>query len=470
MTQNIAKGLVKHVVVLCIDKKDRALAIQQVLEKAGFKVIQSQGIYNTLRQIAQDMPHLLIADSILADGTVATLFDRLKQDPIANVTPILVLIQKNTREHLAPLAGRKFGGFLLGELSAKSLLAKVHEITANFEDVSPYFTPLESLHQNGDCNLNVLGTVVGVSNEQIVSRSFVQLDPSAVLICNPIPKNLGPVSIKMPSNVVVGNEIFNLFPKHLARGKGRTWVETLPPINLQGGGAAPARRRMIFYEPNVDRVKQFAQILSGYEIEVLPVDSLAQLATAITSHGPTVGCVYLHELPTTNTAWRDAWKKVPESSRPVLVIGTTSTNLRSTTDTRYLKKPFGLPLFLDTINGCFERGPEISKALTEGRDTAKIDVTFQAPARLVGIDETGGVIQLKFPLAAGCQFRIDHPMVNDIIGQEGSLTASASVRADDRPDVWFTKFEMIGAGVSKLKHYEKAKKIISSLNQQPKAS
>ena len=463
MTQNIAKGLVKHVIVLCIDKKDRALALQQVLEKAGFKVVQSQGIYDTLRQVSQDMPHLLIADSILADGTVATLYDRLKQDPIANVTPILVLIQKNTREHLAPLAGRKFGGFLLGELSAKGLLAKVHEITANFEDVSPYFTAMESINQSSECNLNVLGTVVGVSNDQIVSKTSAQLDPSAMLICNPIAKTLGPVSIKMPSNVVVGNEIFNLFPKHLARGKGRIWVESLPVINFSNSGQA-ARRRMIFYEPNVDRVKQFAQILSGYDIEVLPVDSLTQLATAINSHGPSVGCVYLHELPTTNSAWRDSWKKIPEANRPVLVIGTTASNLRSTPDTRYLKKPFGLPVFLDTINGCFERGQDISKALTEGRETAKIDVSFQAPARLVGLDETGGVIQLKFALTIGSQFRIDHPIVNEIMGPEGSLTVSQSMRADDRPDVWFTKFEMIGAGVSKLKHFEKARKVISAFS------
>ena len=99
----VAGGITTHSVVLCIDKRERGLVLESLLKKKGFKVITVTSLYEGLKNIQQEMPHLVISDSILKDGTAGTLYDRLAKHPMLQSTPILVLVAKKTREQLTPL-------------------------------------------------------------------------------------------------------------------------------------------------------------------------------------------------------------------------------------------------------------------------------------------------------------------------------------------------------------------------------
>ena len=91
----------------------------------GFKVDTVLSLYDALKVVSQEMPHLVISDSILTDGTAGTLYDRMSQHPMLKNTPIMVLVAKKTREQLTPLTGRKFAGFLLSLEIGHNVSSKV---------------------------------------------------------------------------------------------------------------------------------------------------------------------------------------------------------------------------------------------------------------------------------------------------------------------------------------------------------
>jgi len=465
----ISSNITQHTIVLCVEKRERAMATQALLAKAGFRVVIALSLYDALKYIAQEMPHLVISEAILSDGSAGTLFDRLQQHEMLKKTPIMVHVLKKTKEELTPLASRKFAGFFLGPFDPKSFLAKVNEIMSAHSKVSPYFLQAEALGLEKELTISIDAAIMGRKGEQLVSRSTTEVDPSASMLCVPTSPDLGPAVLRMGANLRSGDELFNLFPINRIVGAGRKWLLTLPEINVGGDPAAKANKvhKVIFYDPNEARYEGFREIMKGYDIDLVHAKSIGAAAAVVKRDFESIGCVYLHELmnDASGIEWKNVYSKLPSGKRPPLICGTTSMNARSTGDVRYIKRPFGMGLFVEMLQASFERGGEIGQAVGKNSATVAngVPVRYQAPATLIGLDESGGILQLRFPLLKGSRFNIGHKFLQTAWEGNIQVQVTGTAVTAAKTDLWHARFEAIGAGMSKVKYWEKLSKHLNAL-------
>jgi DNA-binding response OmpR family regulator len=459
---DVSTNITQHTIVVCVDKRERGIGVQTLLTKAGFRVVMALSLYDALKYVAQEMPHLVITESILADGSAATLYDRLQQHEMLKKTPILVSVQKKTREELAPLAQRRFAGFYLGPFEPRTFLAKVQEVILAHSVVSPYFVASESLGLSPEMTISIDAAVVGRSGEQLVSRSAAEVDPAASMVCVPTNPELGPAVLRMASNLRQGEEVFNLFPISRIVGAGRKWVMTLPEIKI--GQAAPESRQMrvIYYDPSTQRFEGFREILRGYSIELLHAATLNAAAAILKREPDQVRAVYLHELVNDASAveWKNVYGKMSPSRRPPLIVGTSSMNARSSAALRYIKRPFGMGLFVEMLQAAFERADDLASVAgkNSGQNVQGVAVRLQAPATLVGLDEAGGIMQVRFPLLKGSRLSLNHGFLLQAWDGNSIVQVTGAAALPDRPDVWHARFEAVAAGTSKVKYWEKVSK------------
>ena len=466
---NISPTITPHTIVLCIEKRERGIATQAALAKAGFRVLLVLGLYEALKIVAQEMPHLIISEVILSDGNAGALFDKLQAHEILKKTPIMAHVLKKSKEELTPLATRKFAGFFLGPFEPRGFLAKVHEVMRAHCAVSPHFIEAERLGLKTDMNISIDASVMGRSGEQLVSRSTTEVDAAASLVCIPSSADLGPAVLRMATNLRAGDEIFNLFPISRIIGAGRKWVLGLPEFSVGGSQAQSGQKinKVVMYEPSEARFAGFSELLKGYDIELLHAKTLPMATSMVKNEFNSLGCVYLHELlnDASSIEWKAVFAKLPAGSKPALIVGTTSQNARSTNEIRFIKRPFGLGVFVEMLQAALERPGDIAAAAGKNAAVAITGVTvkYQAPATLIGLDEAGGVIQVRFPLLKGSRLNFTHAFLHTAWEGKTQVQVVASAPSEANPDLWHARFESIDAGTSKVKYLEKLAKHIAAL-------
>ena len=454
----IAKGITPHSVVVVVDKQERSVVISSVLKKLSYNVFVVQSLYGALKVIDQEMPHMIIVDSLLTDGTAGTLYDRLQEHKHVKDTPMLVLVASKTKEQLTPLKGRKFAGFLLGKIDAGMIAKKVTEIMSSHSNVSPYFISAHDQQITDSLTLSVNAKVLGRSGDQVIYLSESEVDESASLVCLPDDSAKSPALLKMGSNVIKGEEIYNLFPMSRIKGKGRKWIGDLPEIQMVGESANSNLRRVLFYDPNPKRFAQFQEVLSGYDMELVHSSSLQMAAAILSREGADMDCIFLDELSNDGSGitFKEALAKLDADKRPIVISGTSSLNARSTAEIRFIHKPFGLGVLVDMIDSACKAKE------TFGGEFANVEVTYQAQGKLLGIDETGGILQLKFPMVKGSQIHLNHDFLQGIWEGESTVSISKIESLPDKPDIWQAKFVASAADGNKAKYWDQVQKYLSS--------
>ena len=456
-----AKGLTPHTILILVDKPEKIVTMGALFSKMNYKIITAVSLYEALKMIDQEMPHLIICDAIIADGTAGNLYDRMQQQPLFKDIPILVLVASKTKEQLGPLKGRKFAGFMLGKFDGKSLTSKVKEILEGHGDVSPFFVSAAQCQLAEDCTLAINAKVIGRVGDQMICQSEAEVDGEAALLCQPADKTRGPALLKMGSNVHKSGVIYNLFPMNVVRGSGRGWISALPEINLDSVNTTADGRRVMFYDPKPDRFEQFKKILAGYDIELIHAGNLQSAAAMIIRENDgSLGCVYLDELPANSSgiAIKEAIARISEKSRPPVIAGTTSLNAKSTKEIRFLKKPFGLGMLVESMDQAIKSKTNFAEGAS-----ANLDVQYQMPAKLLGLDETGGILQLKFPVVAGSKLLLQHPSLNEMWGGTADVRIISVMRLEEGGNCWQAKFENLAAQGNKSKYWEKLSKQIGQL-------
>lgn len=442
--------ITKHTVVLVVGKQERGAAMSVVLTKIGYRVVTAISLYDALKTIAQELPHLVITEALLQDGTAGTLYDRLKGHPVLQHTPILVNVLNKTKQELAPLANKKFSGFFLGRPEPKQFAIKVREvITAK---PSPYFLAAEDHDVPKDISLSIEAAIVGLSGDHVMIRSKTEVDPKATLLCVPENKSLGPALFKMATNQKEGEEYFNLFPINRILGKGRKWIEELPKLSENTN--KKSLRKVLFFDPDENRFGEFNEVLEGYDYELVHAKTLDGAASALRMEDD-LGCVYLDELiqDRAGIEWKNAYGKLGDEKPPV-IVGTRSSTLRSTNQFQYLKKPFGLGVLLEILAASFEKSKDLAKDIGYDSGHTGVPARLQAPAKLIGLDESGGILQIRFPVLVGSWFNIAHPVIESLLGDKKSVKVVACTSTEGEPDKWYLRFQ-VGFGGSKAKYWEK---------------
>lgn len=455
-----AKGLTPHTVLFLVDKPEKTVSLAPLLTRLKYKLVTAVSLYECLRLIDQEMPHLIVCDAILPDGNAGVLYDRMQQQALYRDIPVLVMIASKTREQLNPLKGRKFAGFLLGKVEPKAMLAKIVEVLESHQDVSPFFIRAEDGCLVVDCTLAAEAKVVGRVGDQMVCQSEAEVDPDASLLCQPQEKGKGPAIIRLGSNVHRSGSIYNLFPLNQAKGSGRTWMSHLPEINLDRiTGGQDKRGRVLFYDPKIERFEQFKRVFEGYDIDLIHAPSLQAAAAMMGREADSgVSCIYLDELPSTaaGIAIKDAIQKIPEKFRPPVIVATTALNSRSTREIRYIRKPFGLGILVEALDTAIKSRMNFA----EGAGT-KLEIHYQTPAKLLGLDETGGILQTKWPLVVGNKLILQHPELVKMWEGSAEVKITSIVRMEPTSNIWQIKFETITAQGSKSKYWEKISRHLS---------
>lgn len=467
----VAQGLTIHTVVLVVEKRERGVAAQTLLSKYGYKVVVATGLYDALKNIEQEMPHLVISEVTLADGTCVHIFDKLQQNKMLAKTPIMAYSVKKSPDEIATIKSRKFAGAYAGQIEPKTFFAEITKIINKHSPISPFYFGAIQCGLVEDVTLKMESTVVGRVGEQLLLRSATEVDQNASMLCVPKAADLSPAVLRMASNTKNGEEIFNLFPLSRVVGKGRVWMDKLPALNMdslntkpaQPGAAPSANRKVIFYDPNEARADGFREILSGYDIEILYAKTLTIAAQLLSRSPEAIGGIYLHEMinDASSIEWKNVYQKVPASNRPSVICGTTAAAAKSTDMLRYIRRPFGMGILVEMMEATFTKGNKLAAAAgSSSSSNSGVPVSMQAPAKLVGLDETGGVLQMKFPLVKGSKVEIGHEFVQSLLGS-ASVTIVAAQPLPNQPDVYQARFESIAPGMSKAKYWEKISKVLA---------
>ncbi len=469
--RNTCAEIIAHPVIIITSKKDRSLLIESILSKLGFKSIILEAIPDVVKISQQELPHLIISDAILKDGHAGNLFDKLQENSFTKQIPVLALVIKKTKEELSSIAKRKFAGFILGDFDAKILITKIRECLDKMGKVSPFMLSCDRLTFTHQSPFKVEATIVGKYNNHLIARSITELDPQATLIGVPRKEGMDQIILAMPSNLKKGNEIFNLFPLNRLNGKGRMWVNELPDFNIDGQGQPKKKvtnKRILFYDPNEERLKGFKQILEGYGFEIVPVKNMQSAASVLNSKPEVFPCIYLHELlnDANGLMFKKVFDALSPNQKPNLLIGTSSVNVKSTSSIRYIKRPFGLGVFVETLESSIQKPEQIAEfASQESSQGANIILDYQAQADLLAIDEIGGFLSLKFPLLPKTKVKISHPQLLSAWNGKTEIFIESIKAAKHNPHIHVCRFRVCEDGVSKLKFWEKVSEQLKSFVQ-----
>ena len=222
----------------------------------------------------------------------------------------------------------------------------------------------------------------------------------------------------------------------------------------------------MFFDPNETRAEQFKKLLGGYDIEVISAKTLGLAAQILKREAATIRAVYLHELLSDSSSmeWKTTYSGISLGDRPPLIVGTTSQMMKSTsTQVRYIKRPFGLGQLVEALEAGMLRPDSAVNTHAAAVPAANLPITYQAPAKLIGLDESGGILQIKFPIAAGSRIDVANALLTQILGGKSSILVSSVGQVPGRNDLWQARFSTVDKGTSKAKHYSNVQAIVNQL-------
>ena len=225
-------------ILVCSASKSSSAGLCALLQARGFLVKSTQSYSQALLIIEQEMPHLIVFDSLLIDGNVGFIFDFIRKHAHLSKTPIVVKVEKKSKEHIEPLVGKKFASIILGDVKPELFIEKISSILANYALNSPFFFPAEEIFISSQMSLAIDVSVLGRSDDLLVIRSSMSVDSRNKLICQPTKKQLEPAILTKGENVKVGDDLYNLFPMHKIIGKGLIWMRELPNVDINPQFAA----------------------------------------------------------------------------------------------------------------------------------------------------------------------------------------------------------------------------------------
>ncbi|MDD9951690.1 MAG: hypothetical protein OXT67_09015, partial [Zetaproteobacteria bacterium] len=301
---------------------------------------------------------------------------------------------------------------------------------------------------------------VGRTSELLICKSTIDTTPSYSIVINPEEGHKQPLLVKSGSNIDVDDAHFNLFPLQNAKGPGRLWVDHLDLIDLHnnriGVCEETPHRNIIYYDKKEERAIQICDFLKGIGIVCTYSNSLQRVASLIKARGEHIDAVYLQELGSTTpeVEFRNTLYTMNDRKRPPMLIATTSCMQASSHKMIYISLPFGLPSMIRGLELCF------AYAGTHHQDSKLTHLhgnhaTYNIAAKLLGTDETGGVLETTFAIKQGTQFSTNIPFLQNIWERSGELfTVKNSMPSPQTPRKWHSKFEVLGPTGSRLKFWE----------------
>ena len=462
--KKIASSLTKHLVLIVVEKKPRALLMQNVLERMGHKSNIALSLYDALQSIQQELPHVVISESNFQDGNAAILFDRIKEIPHLQNIPILLYLTTKSKEELKKLVKKKFSGILLAKLDPKTFIEKISASFENFNNLSPYFIDFNEQEIEPEINITIQAKVIGKSNNFIITTSHTELDQTAEFNCSAADSSFEKCILSKASNLKNDDEFYNLFPVNRISGKGRRWLINVPELIP---GSEVKERNIYYVSEKQENHDEFIPFLKSKRFRTTYFSDIPSAQAEIKKSDPKIDCIFIEEPNSKEktASWESLYNELIAESKCPLLVSTYAKGKRSSPYIRYIQYPFGLGFFFEALNAGCQKAQELSDAYMQSSYSG-IDVQFQTSGKILALDEKGGVIELKFPILPGGEIIIDHEFLQKVWEENNSVTIKSISRSPDRMvNSLQIRFEKSMSGTSLSKSWIKVLQTLKSFKE-----
>ncbi|NRA45045.1 MAG: hypothetical protein HRU09_08845 [Oligoflexales bacterium] len=440
-----------HQVVLIVARRERGIALKNLLARIHCQAIIAMGLYEGLQIIIQEMPHLVLTESSLPDGDAGLLFDRLTQNSTFRNTPILVNVLRKTRKELESLAKRNFAGFFLGVSDPSLIVAKVGEVISSHCVLSPYHQDTEHCPFNQNLSLAADARILGRVGSFLVSTSPFAFDYESKWICSPCSDAQKPIKLSYGSNIAYENQRFSLFPIPAIVDKGRVWVEKLP--SLGAANLISTEKVVVCYHPDVDQGECLVRSLLAYGVKGISISKFEDIKTLLLNYKGQIASLFLHELPEGYTVKRleDQFGDIVRKYGSIFIVANGG-NTDQSIGVCSIPKLYGLMTLLYRIFASL-LDPKKLVAASKNLSLKGHDVVISTGAQVLGLDESGGFLRAHYPIFKGAQLGLDHVFFKNLLGAQGRIEITGSAMTDS--GMWTMRFTSVAKGLSKSKYLEK---------------
>jgi len=444
---------VRRPVVLCFEKKERGIALQALLDQSGCKAFLTETIYEASNFLAQEMPHVIFSEALLSDGGAAQLADKLAKEPLFRAIPLLVMATKKTREELNTLVDKKLAGVLVGAQTTEVLAQKIKDLLTAQTGGSPYFVPGSQLKSAPEAKLTIEINFAGQRGMHYTLASAAAIPPNGLFTATWREHTESHLFFSGGFSQPVGSNALNLFPVRNVFGPGLRYLQNSGNSESTAGAAQP---KILWIDPTGQSMETFGPILNAHGLQAIPslslTDALKRLQSAPSEYTTALitNCDQDADLPRIVKSLQSGH---PLLSRLTYVASEIADKLGIPWRNR-LPKPFGIGTLLEAVDA--NRIFNLERALGKNsvaNSTSGGQLISKLNAQLLGIDETGGVLETNYEMVTGGRCKLACKFFEALFPQEIAIVITDCKSSGT--DNWHVRFDAVPAGTSKSKYWER---------------
>lgn len=456
---NNSQELAKKTILVCMTRPERVFSLNTTLAPKGYEVITATSVSSALEACREQLPHFVIFETIVNDGTIADFHQQLNANPMFSQVPLIAFALSKSPKDLYPCKGLHFSGVIIGKIDAQQVMRIINNLPESKLELSPYFIPVDEFEKKDPLHVTIPLFAVGQIDDHVVFESEVFIDDFCTVTCHKRgdDREKNGAQLNYCHNLANGNgKYFNLVPMSKIKGPGRKWMTQLPKLEHD---SFKEERRVVIVHPDKAYYENFASILAGYQIESIYANH-AKSASVILQQDPDSFPVFFFPNFVDDPSkmdWTKAMEQVPTDRLPSMIIGTKHWYTESMGRVRYLKMPFGLENFLTILDSSFLKYSDIDSQRSKFANTRCV-VEFDLA--LEGVDEKGGFMSSNMRMVKGSQVKGMHPLYMQLGHKKPKLEVLNCRPAPHLYGQWQVHFRLVGPDEEKRSFYDKVLDLI----------
>lgn len=450
---DISMSLTKHVIICITNSRQYAETLLNLFPPDKYKALVSLSIYDALHLIVQEMPHLILCELTLNDGSVNDLADRLIQHEILNRIPIMIIVPSFSRSDLRRFFKKRYAGIFVKSLNHSGLLGKINEVLRVYNLVSPFYYNVLDTVIDQDVNIVVSASIIGKTATQIILMSQNEICQNRRVKCEFEFDKSRTFTFDFCTNLRSNGIILNFFPIYDVKENINSFFKILPFDQEK------LNRSILLFGTDQKDLHDLAKILESFDMNVLSVNSYEDCTAFLKDRYSEISCVYWNDYD------EDKYKldmqllylKIPVKERPFFIASTSLSDYSYQPELTIIKKPFGFGYLLNMLESSFEH--VYAKGISDTHQlTNRYDVKMLSRAKLIGLDESGGLIQLEYFIPIGSSLQIDNTFLKSMGVESVTITLVKPIKNVNNK--WLARFDVSQIHSSKIKYWQNLSSMI----------
>lgn len=469
----IAQPLMRYRCLLAGSSDERLQMFSDPLSKASYEVMTAKTVKEAIDLTFEKLPHFAIIESRLPEGGVLSYFDEMQGKDFFCRIPIIVNLRSEDRGSTSILSSRMFAGFIVDDPQPKTMMLKIRDILRLKLRGSPYLIDLEKAKIPSAFTARSNIIITGRNKENLVALMDARPSPRLSLEIEPSGPIKRPLELQLASSYSGKNSWINFFAVLNQDKETTEWFKTLPESNLGQNGkkvdvVPPKPRRILFCSADTSKYSAVTSRLKASAMQVTFAANPLE-AAGILQGSVRFGGVYVSELLSARDkdAFLSVFNSVPVDDQPLLIVGMTGNLPPSTTNVRFVKRPFKLEELADWLEEALTKASDKITGTFQLLGTLqKIQVHAQLPGKICALDEMGGISEQPFIPWPNSEAVLRSPLLTKLFGFRSSYIVRKTEISPDRASYWQSRFSIVQA--KKLSEAEFFAQISSTLGRSVK--